>query len=413
MNEDHQTKTESHRIEHYVDEIELVDIFMVIWKWKYLIIAVTIVSGLITAIISFNMTKIYSIDMVLIPGRLGVRETGGNVYIDTSQNIKALIESGAFNSGILSYLNDTKMDKVPKRLGFKVTIPKQSDTIKVKYETPNIKQGIVIQSHLIKLLLENYSKLVKYFKNEFDMKIEMKNSDITKIINNISKKKSDIASIKTTTKNKLKQNDNKISVLMKKKEAQNNQIKNLKKRIIDIETEIGRISKNADLLIEERNKFLSSAKNENNILSSVIYSNTIQQNIGYMNSLRSSINDANHQIYQEEVGVESTENNIKDLKNEKENLIKQTQYSVEIIGAEIKDLENNKKYALGEIKNLQFKQDSIQNVQILQPPQNNPNPIKPKIKRNVLLSLVAGLFLMLFFAFFLEYLSKHKSKMHQ
>ena len=85
--------------------------------------------------------------------------------------------------------------------------------------------------------------------------------------------------------------DNKISVLMKKKEAQNNQIKNLKKRILDIETEIGRISKNADLLIEERNKLLASEKKENTVLSSVMYINTIQQNIAHSNDLKNEISN--------------------------------------------------------------------------------------------------------------------------
>jgi capsular polysaccharide biosynthesis protein len=413
MNEDHQIQTETQKGEYFEDEIELIDILRVIWKWKYLIIAGTIFCGVIAAIISLNMAKIYSIDVVLRPGILDIGDSEENVYIDTPQNIKALIDSEMFNNDILNYLNEIKMENIPKKLEFKVRIPKDSDTIKVEHETDNIKRGMFIQDRLIKLMLDTYSSKVKYFENEFDMKIKEKNNDISKIINDISKTKSDIASIKTTTKNKLKQNDNKISVLMKKKEAQNNQINNLKKRIVDIEKEIGRISKNADSLIEERNKFLSSAKNENNILSTLIYSNTIQQNISYMNSLRSTINDSNHQIYQEEVGVESTENAIKDLKNEKESLVKQTQYSVEIIETGIKDLENNKKYGLAEIKNLQFKRDSIQNVQATHPPQNKPNPIKPKKMLIVLLSLVAGLFLMLFLSFLLEYLSKYKGRMHQ
>ena len=50
-----------------------------------------------------------------------------------------------------------------------------------------------------------------------------------------------------------------------------------------------------------------------------------------------------------------------------ENLIKQTEYKVEKIKSEIEDFEGGKKYMLVEIKNLQFKKDNIQNIQILQP----------------------------------------------
>ncbi|MCW9096174.1 MAG: Wzz/FepE/Etk N-terminal domain-containing protein, partial [Ignavibacteriaceae bacterium] len=68
MNEDHQTQTDLRRIDNLDDEIELIDILRVIWKWKYLILSGTIVCGLVTAIISLNMRKIYSIDMTLMPG---------------------------------------------------------------------------------------------------------------------------------------------------------------------------------------------------------------------------------------------------------------------------------------------------------------------------------------------------------
>jgi capsular polysaccharide biosynthesis protein len=302
------------------------------------------------------------------------------------------------------------MDKVPKKLDFEVTIPKQSNTIKIQYETADIKQGMVFLDRLSKLLLESYSKLVQYFKNEYDMKTELKNSNILKLTNNVSIKKNDISSIKTDSKNKLNKIDNKIAILIAEKKGRKNQIKNLNQRISDTEAETGRISKNTDLLIEERNKFLSNTKNEDNILSSVIYSNTIQQNISYLTNLRSTISNVNHQIYKEIMDIERVVNNIKDLENEKENLIKQAQYKVKKIESEIKNLEGGKKYMLEEIENLQFKKDNIQNIQILKPPTNSPGPIKPKIKLNIILALVVGLFIMLFLAFFLEYLSKHKKR---
>ncbi len=399
--------------EQYIDEIELIDYLRVIWKWKYLILFGTLVCGLIATIISLKMDKVYSINMVLRPGILSIGGEGKNVYIDSPQNIKALIESGTFDSSILNFLKDInkdiKTDKVPKKIDFKIDILKNSDTIKIQYDTSDIKQGMDIQNYLSKLLLEMYSKSVLYFKNEFNMKVKLKNQNISKLTNQVSKKKNNISSIIGDSKSKLNQKDNKIAILISEKKARKNQVINLKQRISDVEIEISRIAKNTDLLIEERNKFLSSTRNEDNIISAVIYSNTIQQNIGYLNSLRSTINNANYQIYQEELGIEKIENGIKDLENEKENLTKQTQYSVEKIRSEIKDLKSEKKYMLEEIKDVQFKKDSIQNIQILQPPTNSPYPIKPKKKLNVILALGTGLFLMLFLSFFLEYLSKHKS----
>ncbi len=345
MNEEHQVQTESKRIEHYQDEIELIDYLRVIWKWKNIIVSGTIFCGLIAAIISFNMAKIYSIDMVLSPGILRVQEQGANIYIDTPQNIKALIESGIFDYDIINQLNDSGVNKDLKKLNFKVTIPQQSNAIKVIYETSDIKQGIVIQSHLSKLLLEHYSKLVKYFKNEYDMKLSLLESEKDYIK----------AAIQSYKRN----------------------VKNTEKRIDELMSEIELIKNNTTNLIKERNKLLSKNPGENNILSSLLYSNTIQQNLELSNNYQNENNEYKLKKEEELQNIEKSENEI------------------------IKKFNN--------IKSLQFKKDSIQNIQILHRPHNNPDPIKPNKRLNVLLSLVAGLFLMLFLAFLLEYLSRHKS----
>jgi len=259
MIEDCQIKTEGHKVEYFEDEIELIDILRVIWKWKYLIIGGTIVCGLIAAIISFNMTKIYSIDMVLRPGILSFGEQGKNIYIDSPDNIKALIDSGTFNNDILNYLNEIKMENIPKKLKIKITIPKNSDTIKVEYETDDIKQGMVIQNRLSKLILDTYSTKVKYFKNEYDMKL--------------NSLKSEVESIKKTIPS-YKRN-----------------VKNIEKRIDELTSEFESIKNNTTNLIKERNKLLSNSPKENNVLSALLYSNTIQQNLELSNNYQNEIND--------------------------------------------------------------------------------------------------------------------------
>ena len=61
-----------------------------------------------------------------------------------------------------------------------------------------------------------------------------------------------------------------------------------------------------------------------------------------------------------------------------------------------------------EIKELEEEKNNIQTIQILQPPSATIKQIKTK--RNVLLTSIVGLFLMLFVAFFLEYISKYKNR---
>ncbi len=344
MNEDQKTKIVNQKLgrDQDSDEIELIDLIRVVWKWKYFIIVGTLFCGLFAAIISLKMDKVYSINMVLRPGILSIGEKGKNIYIDSSQNIKALIKSGTYNNDILNYLNDTENDKVPNKLNFKVSVPINSDTIIVKYETSNIKQGPAILDYLSKLLLETYSKLVQYFKSEYDMKISLLEYGIDYM-------KTSIQSYKRN-------------------------VKNMEKRIDELTSEIELIKMNTTNLIKERNKLLSKNPKENNILSALLYSNTIQQNLQLSNHYQDESNKYKQNKEKELQKIEKSENEIAQKLNEK--------------------------------KNLQFKKENIQNIQILQPAQSSPSPIKPKKKLIVILALMAGFFLFLFLAFFLEYLRK-------
>jgi uncharacterized protein involved in exopolysaccharide biosynthesis len=153
-------------------------------------------------------------------------------------------------------------------------------------------------------------------------------------------------------------------------------IRSIQKRIDSLKSEIDLINKNTISLIKERNKLLEQ-NNQDNILSSILYTNTIQQNLTLANTYKNEIKGYEDQKENEKVNLETTQN------------------TIELLFEDIKDL--------------QFKRQSIQNVQILQPPISSPFPIKPKKKRNVILATMVGLFTMVFLAFLLEYIAKHKS----
>ena len=308
------------------DEIELIDLLRVIWKWKYLIIGGTIVCALAAAIISFAMPKIYSIDMIIEPGILNIISGGGEanrVYIDSPEKIKALIDVGSFGSHISTHLSQlSKNDNFPGIINFKTTIPEQSNALKVSYETSNVEQGKKILTYLNDLLMKKYSQLIQYYQKDFDSKIQLKTSKLSGLTNQVSKVKNEILTVEVDYDNKIlenlssgsklgyqisnvkndistievdygrriklnktkikkisyqilkeknnisnvqsdtdadiKQKSNKISSIKSRQEAKKSQIKNLQNGINDIQAEIGRINKNTDFLIEERNKLLAS-----------------------------------------------------------------------------------------------------------------------------------------------------------
>jgi len=325
------------------DEIELIDILRVIWKWKFRILAGTLFFALLVGIISFNMTEVYQIDMVLRPGILRIDQGGKNTYIDTPENIQALIETGAFTKEILENIRNSDDNAAPKLLNFRLTKPRYSDALKISYETTNVEQGIDILSHLSRLLLLKYEELVRYFKTEYDTQIKQKQTDIENF---------------------------KVQL-----QAQKEIIKNLQFRIDQLKSDIDLINKNTMSLIQERDKFLSDQRKDD-ILSSILYTNTIQQNLSLANTYKNEIKEFNDQ---------------KELAN----------FALGKIQNDIKDTIEN-------IENLEFKKNSIQNVQIIQPPIASPFPVKPKKKLNIILATVVGFFAMFFLAFMVEYLYKQK-----
>jgi LPS O-antigen subunit length determinant protein (WzzB/FepE family) len=551
---------ESSRFDQFEDEIELMDYLKVLWKWKYLILVGTLICAAGATVVSLNMTKVYGISTVLQPGILKVSEDGKKSYIDSPQNIKALIETGSFNEKVLGNITIANKEVVPKSIGFKATIPKGTNALDVLYETTDVDLGLEIMKKLNTAIFERYQTLIKRYQENYDSTIRSKSSEafklnervakakhaistveaeneaavsellaktstkraeistveaeneaaVSQILTTISAKGTEISTVEAEKQRQISQIVNKISsktiaisaagaekeeaikkqfnrkaTIMAQIEAKKKQILNLGKRISDVEVEIGRINNNTNLLIEDRNKLLSSTKKDQNILASVMYTNTIQQNISYLNTLRSTMNNINHQVFQERVGIEKLQNNIKDLEAQEDNLKKQTKYKIENLQAdikdleaqednlkkltkykienlqadtkdleaqkgnmakltkykvetlqadikdleaqkgnmakltkykvdsiksEIKDLESEKKYVLEEIKSIEFGKNNIQNIQIIQAPKSGISPIKPKTRLNVMLAGVVGLFLTVFLAFFIEYVSKHKNR---
>jgi len=356
--EKEQLDPQPHPYEPYEDEIELMDYLKVLWRWKYLILLGTLACAVIAAIVSFNMTKIYEVKMVVAPGILKIEEDGKRLYIDSLQNIQTMIDSGSFTEHILAGMEKPAEGDLPEDLEFKVATSKGFNALSVSYETVDRKQGLQILRDLSNVLQEKFRTVVSYYQREYDMQQDQQSNELEKLDNNISNVK---AAIKT-------------------KELE---IKDQSQAVTEMESEIDRIGKNTELLISERNKFLSNKRTDDNILSALLYSNTIQESIAYLNTIRNTANYRKSEINDAKLAIENGKNRIKDF-------------------------ESQKRLIQEKIANIEFKKNTIQNIQILQAPKSSLNPVKPKKKLNVLLAGVIGLFLTVFLAFFIEYVSKHK-----
>jgi hypothetical protein len=231
-------------------------------------------------------------------------------------------------------------------LKFEVSITKKSEMIRISYESESVNFGINVMEALYQALRERYDELVKYYRGNFDKEIQ---------------------SVKAE-----------FDILKAESIFFAQRVKRLQKRIKELEFLVNDINKNNNILIRQRNDVIQNKKNGDKSLLAVLFNSTIQQNLSIANQYK---NDIKEYLYRIE------EQNIKE---------KEIRYQQQ-------ELSEN-------IKTLEFKKGAVQNIQLLQPPTATEHPIKPKIKLNVTLALVAGLFLMLLLSFFLEYLSKYKKR---
>ena len=362
---------------HYEDEIQLMDLLTVIWKWKFLILSGIIVFALCAGIISFNMAKVYNTFMVLRPGIVKITDEGGNperkIYIDNINNIKGILDSEAFNNRILKNINMSEEDNFPTKIKLKTDIIKGSDTLKVSYLTSNIDAGLQILRETAKNLSMEYDNTIEYYRKNFDNdiitsysllsklvsaisnvknevvtmeaeynnKIQINSSQVKKKTNYISNIKRKITTIKIRHLASLKQLDNETNDVKAEKSAKKLQIENLRERINDIQHEISRIAQKSELLIKEKSSFLSSKKSEDIALSSMVYSNTIQQNVSYLNTLKNQVNNITTQIYNQTASLEGVKSKIRNIEIKKDDSTQQNIYEVENMQTQIKNLEND------------------------------------------------------------------------
>ncbi|MBW2195605.1 MAG: hypothetical protein JRF37_08570, partial [Deltaproteobacteria bacterium] len=92
--------------EQLEDEIELIDLLRVVWKWKYLVICGTILSLVVAALVSVLIPETYRVDMFLDSGLVERKVSGRPAYLVEPTGLKAVIESGKFNHRILEMIQE-------------------------------------------------------------------------------------------------------------------------------------------------------------------------------------------------------------------------------------------------------------------------------------------------------------------
>jgi|LGVE01.1.fsa_nt_gb LPS O-antigen subunit length determinant protein (WzzB/FepE family) len=370
----------------YEDEINLIDYLKVLWKWKWLIIAGTLICAVAAAVISLQMPKIYEISTVIEPGIAGVKDDGGFMYIDSVANISGKINGDVYNRKIQKALH---LDPLKVKVNFKSAIVKKANVVKVtsQWEEKDTGLGMKVTGQLVQLLSNDYGKIVEQRKGDYYKQIFIKQSEISKI--------------ETQRKDIDKQIDVKLNSIEKTLndiKLQQATLRNIRQRKGELLEEIRGVKDNTEKIVQQRDVLLKD-KNPDKDISLLLYSTTIQQNVAYFNQLSNQIYDLGTSEKKIEAEVDKLSKNINDIKTGIERLkLSKTE------GSQIKINDIN-----AQINTLNLKKGLISNIKVVQEPELSLHPVKPKKKQIVLLAGVVALFMAVFLAFFIEYL-KNASK---
>ena len=387
----------------YEDEINLIDYLRVLWKWKWLIIAGTLICAIIAAVISFQMPKIYRIATVIEPGIIGLDKSGNYIYMN-SQNISGKINEGSYNKSIKKLLN---IDSSKTNLEFKADVGKFTNQIRISAECKqkDVDLGLEASRKLITIISDDYEKVVEQRKNDYDMQIAAKKNQISRIE---TQGRKDIDEQILPKQNEIKKTemqwrratDKQVALKLNNIKRKRNQIKlqqqileAARQRIKELELDAKKIKNNTEKIIKQRDVLLKDNRAKD-ALFLLLYATTIQQNETYSTRL-------SNQIYSLKANVQAKEANIEELKLDTGFITTEIEelklYRTEGLQGEIDDITT-------QINALTSEKGNISNIRVIQNPEVSSAPVKSKKKQIVLLSVVVGLFFMIFLAFFIEYI---------
>jgi uncharacterized protein involved in exopolysaccharide biosynthesis len=378
---------EKQNIEIYEDEIDLREIFLTLWRRKWLIAGITFAVVLVTALYSIIHPKIYEVFMVVEPGIIDVTMDGKYDYLDTADNIKGKIESNSYFPRILKALHLTPddMDFV-----FKANIPRNANVLVVSSEFQANKTdfGLRVSHQLLSELQNDYAREVRRKKDEYQKQILMKKNQISEI----EVQRKDL--------------DQQIGIKQGLSREKREQIKLIiskcsicERRESDLLNDLKEVKGNTQRITSQRDQILkqTSVNNENGI-ADLLYSTTIQQNMAFFNELK-------NQIDLSRIERENYKSNIKDLEKD----INENELEVERLKLKQTGELKSKIDAIGiELEDLQNKISQIQNIKTISEPTVSSHPVKPKTYLNIFMALIGGTILGIFLAFILEYASKAK-----
>ncbi len=326
---------------------EVIDYIRIFWRRRWFVFVGTAVCVIVTLIVSLLVKPVYEVDAIIQPGKLFIEDD------ETGEIVEFVVEKP-------QQIADTVKHRTYESLIISALNLKNS-------EMPRIGSIHISRTLLVKIWLRIsdvelgktiLNMLIQHLKKDMDSKI-----DVEKGILDHSIEESKIE--KERREKNLEILKNKIGMIQQRQ-------KDILKEMQVIKAKIDELEKERAVILERRQE------DEAGSLSLWLYSNAIAQNYDYYEGLSEKLS-----LERERGGDMNT--------------------SLQEEHAEISKLGNA-------MANLEQRKKRIDYTKVLKEPTPSFQPAHPKIKLNVALSFVLGLFFSLLLVFFLEYLEDQKRK---
>jgi capsular polysaccharide biosynthesis protein len=401
------------------DEIDLADLFAVLYRRKKLVAAVTILFVLLAFGASQMMPKKYKAETMVEIGQVPI--DGKYQKVEDPEAVKNRISSLA-KLIALEMTTEKKSETDP--LGFSIKddlnleLPKEGNiaTIDLLVSEKNSAKALAFLVRLNEKLIKDYELMLKQYENEILSSINMGRIEIKKIESKIANSKKNIAFT-----------EEQYSALMKAKEARiseleqvlNNTRENreiLRKDIATLQQEKESL---ADRIKETESRYAElleagSAKGGNSSEIMLL----LRQEADYLSQMRErQLVQIPQTIRQLEYELNELDEKTKTIQLEKATemdallgLHQELNNEIEEIQHQILDLVEEKEKINISIKQNELKLDSMIKTNVFVKPRLSDNPVSPNVKLIVALGLVGGFFLAVFLAFMAEFWYRNKQK---
>jgi len=369
------------------DEIDLSDLFGVLWRRKMIIILTTICITALALIFCLISTKKYLISAQITPGVTNYNNKGDPIRLMTTNDLKGWFDKEAYLAVLKGIMNEEEL----RRVKIDASAPQGSNVASLEFYWPDKKNGEKILSTVIASLgsisSARLEKTLGLSRSTIDQAIKIRRNNLKHL---------EIEEQRLEREIQLKKAD--LELAEDKVKAVEQKIGRTKALIDDLSKEVQHINLNTDELVRLRNALAKRPRADK--LAVLMYTNIIQQNLSYSTQLKGKITALKKNIIDLEMSKKTKENNLKKI----EDAIKRLQVKKD------QELPLQREGLKTQIETLTAKKAALSPIEVVQAPFSSLRPVKPKTAMIVAVGIVLGVFVGIFLAFIWEFISNNREK---